>query len=819
MSASPSLVSGALRNGLSPCTTPAEHLEILTAAAAALHTLSLKWTLDPQAGQEGLERLRQAATCPDTPRQAAVHDVAMRALSQAAELQSLSWDLGVVNRALEELQKQTSITREQYLNEVPTDPVESMGLQVELLELLSMQRRLETVMQRVDGPQPGYEDQAWINQCGPQGALRRLGREWLAQEAGSEGRRALWERLCDVLFAHEKREFFSDVAEQRQQQYAGFGRRLVALWESHRALGDGRASDFMGTEEFAELIAGTCHTGWESRTAQLEHMLQLARQAHGLSFEVKRCPTISLFLTGAEVAAQWRQAILRDHVLHRVTQAFSLQDVQTGSVDAHVLPSLQQTCNDALALGLGPWEREEIWVEEFRELLLEEGEPNHEFSRWFWEGPGDGDVQKGLFEALEGTFELASPEVQYDLFDFLLDWYGSERSNREALEIPSVGLTALRDCTQRLEEAIEKGSPAGMIRSLRQLALHAGQPFFEHPSQKAWKQLMRAAEGESHAILAARLRVMRFHNPDWDPRRLVEELAAIGQSTEPHASLIRESLSTPAIAEALATWQRSCDPEVWEEFLEKEIPAASESALRSLPDLMVREQTETLRELLIAGNHQVDGTETLKITPFGLKVWAVMLGLTLFEPDEHAPAFALSLTRWINQAADRPDHPQTRLTQQQEEYVIGFVRQDGLRLGELPKKFRSHTEVVLAAVQQNGMALAFAEGEALRHRGIAVSAVTQTPEALREVSQWLRSDRHIARIAVQQNGLLLQLVRYPARGDRTVALDAVRQNGLALEHAPDSLRADPEVIEAAIEQNPAAQAFALPKRGSGSTSH
>lgn len=802
MSSSPALMSLSSHEDPRhrPDTTPPAH--ILVAAEAALRTLAQTWAQDASAGQEAVELFRQTTVSSDTPRREAIHQVALRVLAQAEERSSPPLHLEVLERACDGLAAKIVAAREHDLAAIPVKCAEVIGVQTELLDLLTLQRRLEIIPLLQEAPSELSADQAWLARCSSEGELRQQGRSWLAGESCASGREALWEQFCDILCGHERREFFADGSEERQQQYARFGQRLIALWESYREVDALTASEFMETEEFRELLAGTCHTGWESRLADLEHMLQLARQAKGLRIPLQGPRGADLFLAGAEVAAQWRREGLRDRVLHRVSQVFSLHDERTGAVDAHVLPSLMQTCNEALALGLAPWDREEIWVEQFRDLLLDEGEPSKELSQWFWEMEEGEQVHVGLLKSFEGAFNAASPDSQAQLFEFLIEWYQEERLNLDFLEIPSADLVIMRELEQQLKKGVEAENPQKMMGALGRLAKHVGRPFFLRPSEAAWKQLVRACKGEPHHCLLTRLHLLRHRHPDRDPRCLSEELRSIGASQEPFAAEILQSMNEPAIAQALFEWQRSADPDVWEEFLEKQVPADAASALQSMPDLMARQQTECLQSLLVASVLQPDGAESMRITPFGLMTWAALLGLLHFQVEEDSPDYVHGLARWINRVANRPDHPQSRLSQRQEEFALEIIQQNGLQLEQLPEQFQRQVPVVLAAVKQNGMALQFARGECCRHRGIALAAVRQNPSALERVSHWLRGDREVVREAVRRDGLALRLARHPARSDKAIVLDAVRQNSLALQHAPEHLRADPEIIQAATHQNP-----------------
>lgn len=94
-------------------------------------------------------------------------------------------------------------------------------------------------------------------------ALSKSSRDFLKEY--QEQDRAL-DALEERFFEREKLVFFSDVAEEREQQYEEFGAALLELFERKSpeeidvdfALGDGSLSD----------LPGVCYTGWQERIGQ-----------------------------------------------------------------------------------------------------------------------------------------------------------------------------------------------------------------------------------------------------------------------------------------------------------------------------------------------------------------------------------------------------------------------------------------------------------------------------------------------------------------------------------------------------------------------
>ena len=173
-------------------------------------------------------------------------------------------------------------------------------------------------------------------------------------------------------------------------------------------------------------------------------------------------------------------------------------------------------------------------------------------------------------------------------------------------------------------------------------------------------------------------------------------------------------------------------------------------------------------------------------------------------------------------------------------FVMGFVRHNGLALCYVSPKTQDYKEVVLAAVRQNGRALAFVWRDFKIHKSLKVrgnagiiindekiveAATLQNPFALQYASDELKrkrdfilrllakqglalfatpdfhSDPEIVVTAVKQRGIALMFASNPIKDNYDIALAAVKQCGFAVYAVSDTLKENLEIALAAVGQN------------------
>lgn len=93
---------------------------------------------------------------------------------------------------------------------------------------------------------------------------------------------------------------------------------------------------------------------------------------------------------------------------------------------------------------------------------------------------------------------------------------------------------------------------------------------------------------------------------------------------------------------------------------------------------------------------------------------------------------------------------------------LDLVLKDGLKLSEVPIKYRTET-MCLAAVEQNGLALQF------------------VPEKLRYTRDFTQKEKRLSFAAVRQNGLALEFVPSDDNSYEDIARNAIRQNPMSVE--------------------------------------
>ena len=144
----------------------------------------------------------------------------------------------------------------------------------------------------------------------------------------------------------------------------------------------------------------------------------------------------------------------------------------------------------------------------------------------------------------------------------------------------------------------------------------------------------------------------------------------------------------------------------------------------------------------------------------------------------------------------------------EKEFIMNFIRRDGLSLAYLPGI--RDKEVILEAVRQNGMALHYVDKE-VQDVDMVMAAVSQNGLALKDASEAMKT-MEVVVAAVSQNGMALEHASAFMKAMEEVVMAAVRQNGMALQYASATLRKDEQVVLTAVLQNGRAIQFTTLKR-------
>lgn len=158
------------------------------------------------------------------------------------------------------------------------------------------------------------------------------------------------------------------------------------------------------------------------------------------------------------------------------------------------------------------------------------------------------------------------------------------------------------------------------------------------------------------------------------------------------------------------------------------------------------------------------------------------------------------------------NQPYQNMTQQDQKKLVrqytDWVKQDGMRLGDLQRFARRKPEIIEAAVTQNGLALKFVEFED-QYEDLVILAVRQNPLALEFARPHFHMIYEIVIPALRQNGLVLEFA--PEMQDiAEIVTIALQQNGLALEFASPDLRKNRDIVLIAVKQHGGALDFAMP---------
>lgn len=116
--------------------------------------------------------------------------------------------------------------------------------------------------------------------------------------------------------------------------------------------------------------------------------------------------------------------------------------------------------------------------------------------------------------------------------------------------------------------------------------------------------------------------------------------------------------------------------------------------------------------------------------------------------------------------------------------ALAQVRDDGMNLRNLDKKFQNDPDIVRAAFRQS-------------------------PYALQYASSSLRRDFYIVLEAVKLNGWVLEYAHPDLQDNFAIVKAAVQQHGDSLEHASDNLRKNRDIVEIAVKKSRSAWQYAL----------
>lgn len=130
------------------------------------------------------------------------------------------------------------------------------------------------------------------------------------------------------------------------------------------------------------------------------------------------------------------------------------------------------------------------------------------------------------------------------------------------------------------------------------------------------------------------------------------------------------------------------------------------------------------------------------------------------------------------------------------------------QIAAIIQKKDHYQDFILNFVKQDGMNLRFVDQAMQDNHEIVLDAVTQQPLAIQFASPRLKDDVQLVLRAVKRNGLALEYASFRLRSNAHVVLCAVQQNGLSLKYAALKLRGDfTLIVPSAIKQNRDAQKF------------
>jgi len=172
------------------------------------------------------------------------------------------------------------------------------------------------------------------------------------------------------------------------------------------------------------------------------------------------------------------------------------------------------------------------------------------------------------------------------------------------------------------------------------------------------------------------------------------------------------------------------------------------------------------------------------------------------------------------------------------EKALKAVKENGLDLDHVGKKFQNDKEIVLEAVKQNGDALSYASEEKRNDKEIVLEAIKQGGNGFKYLSEELRSDKEIIIEAIKQDGFAILYINEERRkeliyerdillnilkkrtianediedildgidyekfkNDKEIMLEAIKQGGNGLEYASEEIKNDKEVVLEAVKQN------------------
>jgi hypothetical protein len=782
---SPFRLSGAY--GAGPLEAGISQRKVLAQASACLHELAdtLARPSAPEA-TELIERLRQQGA-DSTSGHAAAHQLALERLSMQTAPDT-SW-VERVQEAQESLAVELQQLRQASLDAVPFELARSLSDHARFFQLWEVNQRIEAALVPQMSPCEADET-AW----GPAGALRREGLAWLEGEANAEAKQAFWEQFCDQLQQAAPRLLFSTEAPERRKQYHQFGQQIRTLWQHARQSGVTEPSCFLVSEEFQEILAGTCHTGWVSHLGGIEHLLEIAGAP-----PLPKEKSAGLTHRALFAARDWRLGSMRDHLVHQVAQAFFLIDQSNGSIDAHVQPALEIALRDVFALG-GP-DRElhdEVWAEEFSHLLAPDGEPSDRIEEWFWTPSEKPESVQNLIARLQGLFAQSTPEAQGSVFEPLLEAYGEMVRAQPARALESPTLAYLDRCQKQLQVLVDQQNGEMTLAVLQQLAAQGFGARLPSPRFRTWSRLQGLLELDAPAAFG-QLQRLQMRSPTQSARELCQQWRwqAAGEDW------FEACMASQQIQQALLAWEQSEDPEILHTFWTQEVPDRAREVLACFGDWKVRAAQQTLRECWIQ-----QSPEGERLTPFGAKCWLAWLGLLSIKPAEGSDGETRRISRWVMQRAE--NDPQTySWLEQATQALHEKLAQDGMLLAQLPEDLREEEEMIAIALRANGLALSLCPHHVRDNDEAAKIAVSQNGLALQYASTRLKGVRSCVEAACTQNGLALQWAALHRQADAQLVKMACAQNGLALQFASSRLRGDPEVIEVAVAQNPAAAQWAL----------